>query len=261
MNIVTTPAKPFKVLIAVNADALRKSLGDYVTAHFSNVTVYSAKDGSETIGKLESDPPAVMILDDQITRRSHQQIIKSVYDNARTRDIQTLLLHHQPLRPGLEDNVAQGVLHVVPMPDKTNAFPSAIYNAVNRLGRGGENFKLRYLRKGEILLRQGEQGDRLFILHKGKLSAFVDSESDPTQKVTLGYIAPGEFVGEMSLFNNEPRMASVVAEEDSELVEMRGETFAQVLYRKPSWMKAMLHTLSRRLKISNINRQKRESKR
>jgi small-conductance mechanosensitive channel/CRP-like cAMP-binding protein len=69
---------------------------------------------------------------------------------------------------------------------------------------------------GERLVRQGEAGDSLFVITKGRVR--VEKQLDDGQTLTLAHLEPDEFIGEMSLLTGEPRSASVVAETETEVV-------------------------------------------
>ena len=67
---------------------------------------------------------------------------------------------------------------------------------------------MRRYRTHAVLIGEGDQGGSIFIVVSGRLRAFVSDVRG--REVTLGYHAPGEYVGEMSL-DNGPRSASVEA--------------------------------------------------
>ena len=59
----------------------------------------------------------------------------------------------------------------------------------------------------EVLVREGEVGDCLFILLSGRLRAFV--QRDSREEAAVGEISPGEAVGEMAIIADEKRSATV----------------------------------------------------
>jgi len=73
----------------------------------------------------------------------------------------------------------------------------------------------RRLRKGEVLFREGDSGSELFLIRSGSIviSKHVTGRVDQV----LARLEPGDFFGEMSLFDGEPRSASVQAETDAML--------------------------------------------
>ncbi|MBV9458942.1 MAG: cyclic nucleotide-binding domain-containing protein [Bradyrhizobium sp.] len=65
------------------------------------------------------------------------------------------------------------------------------------------------LQAGELLFRQGERSDDVYFLLSGRLRACPE---DGGKRTILGEIGRGETVGELALFTDEPRSASIVAE-------------------------------------------------
>ena len=104
------------------------------------------------------------------------------------------------------------------------------------------------LSKGDVLIREGEKAEFVYLLQKGRLRAV---HFEGAEERLLGGVEPGEFVGEMAYINQELRSATVIADEESELVEIPIQYVDQILFQKPSWAKALMRTLSRRLKRTN----------
>jgi CRP-like cAMP-binding protein len=71
------------------------------------------------------------------------------------------------------------------------------------------------------------------------------------KKVILGNVESGEFVGEMAYINNEPRSATIEATSNAQLIEVPIELVDKILYKRPAWSKALMQTLSKRLKNAN----------
>lgn len=69
---------------------------------------------------------------------------------------------------------------------------------------------------GEVLVRQGDAGDSLFVIKSGQVKVIV--QSDAGQSTTVATHGSGNFFGEMSLLTGEPRSASVIAQADTEVV-------------------------------------------
>lgn len=80
---------------------------------------------------------------------------------------------------------------------------------------------------GETVMRQGEAGDSMYIAVSGRLRAYVsDGDSAPRM---VREIARGQVVGEMSLYTDAPRLATVVAIRDSVLVRLPKSAFLDLL--------------------------------
>lgn len=80
--------------------------------------------------------------------------------------------------------------------------------------------------KGEVVLREGEPGDSLYAILEGK---FVVMRSG--QPVT--WLASGAHFGEMTLFNNRPRSATIEALEKSRVLVMDRARFVELLQKEP----------------------------
>jgi small-conductance mechanosensitive channel/CRP-like cAMP-binding protein len=84
---------------------------------------------------------------------------------------------------------------------------------VEQLARGAV---LQPYAAGEVLVRQGEPGQSLFVIKSGRVR--VDARGEAGQVTTVARLGPDDFFGEMSLLTGEPRSASVIAEIETEVV-------------------------------------------
>ncbi|WP_296493451.1 patatin-like phospholipase family protein [Rhodoferax sp.] len=80
---------------------------------------------------------------------------------------------------------------------------------------------------GEALMRQGEPGDAMYLSISGRLRASVRGDDGVEHMVRE--MGRGEIIGEMSLYTDEPRSATVVAIRDSLLVRLAKSEFASLL--------------------------------
>jgi small-conductance mechanosensitive channel len=97
--------------------------------------------------------------------------------------------------------------------------------------------------QGETLIKQGDQGDSMFILVSGQ--AVVEAERNGvTQYVTA--LGAGECFGEMSLLTGERRSATVVAQTDCEVVEIARQVLALSLQENPKLLNQLSELLARR---------------
>jgi len=109
----------------------------------------------------------------------------------------------------------------------------------------------------EVLMREGEDGDCLFILLSGRLRAFT--QSDGGGELSVGEISPGEAVGEMAIVADEQRSATVRTVRPSTLVRLTRRGFERLDERHPKTMKHMARLLVRRLRSVNVSRETRKA--
>ncbi|MCR9100664.1 MAG: patatin-like phospholipase family protein [bacterium] len=83
------------------------------------------------------------------------------------------------------------------------------------------------------LFEEGDQGDAVYFLVRGRLLALRRSAGEETPSEVLGEIARGEVVGEIAVHSEEPRMAGVMAIRDSVLIKISAEAYFQALQHFP----------------------------
>ena len=88
-------------------------------------------------------------------------------------------------------------------------------------------FKSRIFRMGETLLKEGEVHDDVFLIVKGRVEVRKGLRLDFPH--VFGVKGPGDIIGEMAAFDNEPHMASVVALEDTTVTVMTRDEFQRRL--------------------------------
>lgn len=94
---------------------------------------------------------------------------------------------------------------------------------------------------GTVLTRTGEPGEEFFLIIDGR----VRVEVSPRKRSGLG---PGEFFGEMSLLDGEPRSATVIADTPVRLLVINRRDFSRLLSEVPDLTRSLLAVLSRRLR-------------
>ena len=87
------------------------------------------------------------------------------------------------------------------------------------------------VQKGYEVIKQGDPGDAFFFIASGKVSVWMKKTFSRSKVAELG---ANEFFGEMSLITNEPRNATVVAEDVSELYVLQRYDFDKILMKNPA---------------------------
>jgi small-conductance mechanosensitive channel/CRP-like cAMP-binding protein len=106
-----------------------------------------------------------------------------------------------------------------------------------------ESLERSVVRPGIELVRQGEQGDSLFVLIEGLLRVEVE-QGRKTENVA--FIHPGEIFGEMSLLTGEERSATVRVVTESVVYEIRKESIVRCMDDRPSLGLELSRQLARR---------------
>ena len=105
----------------------------------------------------------------------------------------------------------------------------------------------RLYRRGTLLIQEGETGDTLYVVLKGRLRAFLADNSG--KELTLGTYGPWEYVGEMSL-DGGPRSANVEATEASTCAVVTRATLLGYIADHPEFALELLGRLIRRARLA-----------
>jgi CRP/FNR family cyclic AMP-dependent transcriptional regulator len=106
---------------------------------------------------------------------------------------------------------------------------------------------LRDYAEGAVVLSQEDTGDALFVLVRGKVKVVLYGESGREIILSI-FKGAGDFFGEMSLLDNEPRSATVIAAEASRLLVLSRKDFQAHIESHPRTALRVLTELSRRLR-------------
>jgi small-conductance mechanosensitive channel/CRP-like cAMP-binding protein len=96
---------------------------------------------------------------------------------------------------------------------------------------------------GETVIRAGEQGSSMFVVHGGRVRVQITENGRPRAIATLN---EGDFFGEMALFTGEPRTANVVAIEETEVLEIGKQSMKQVFDTNPDLVESLSFIISER---------------
>lgn len=97
--------------------------------------------------------------------------------------------------------------------------------------------------EGDLIARQGESGDAMFIIVEGKVKVYAEETDEE-----LALRGPGEYVGEMSIISQEPRMASLRAAGDVRMLCIGQKEFEGIIRERPETSLAVMRELIVRLK-------------
>ena len=98
---------------------------------------------------------------------------------------------------------------------------------------------------GQPLMTQGEPGDAMYLLVSGRLRAYISN--DFGEQRVVRDISRGQIVGEMSLYTDEPRSATLIAVRDSVLVRLAKADFKRLLALSEQVSIALTRQIIRRL--------------
>jgi FixJ family two-component response regulator len=238
--------------LIVSGDPSRiTAISDILNKHFTNCSVFHGSDWFDTKYKIDNVRPKIMFVDEYLPKGSGYDIIGKVLKEKNNNGIFIVMMSYVPDHDMFPHETQSGRLSFLSEPNREWALLEVVSKIVApKPVKDGSQYKLRSLTIGETLFKEGDNTEVVYIVKHGTLSAY-SAEASTGGRVTLGQIGPGEFVGEMGHFNHEPRSATVEALTAVELIEIPMSALESVIFSKPAWAKALVKTLSLRLKRAN----------
>jgi CRP/FNR family cyclic AMP-dependent transcriptional regulator len=117
---------------------------------------------------------------------------------------------------------------------------------INTLGRLATR---RRYPKDTVVFFENEEGDFFFTIVQGRIKVTI--LGDDGREIILSVLGPGDFFGEMALLDNEPRSATAIAVEDSELLSLHRTDFQGVTGENLAIAHALIKILTARLRRAN----------
>jgi CRP/FNR family transcriptional regulator, cyclic AMP receptor protein len=100
------------------------------------------------------------------------------------------------------------------------------------------------LAPGDFLFREGERGDRMYVLLEGEIDIFLGD-------FVLETAGPGSLLGEMALIEDTPRTANAVAKSPAKLAQIDRRRFHFLVQQTPHFATHVMKTLADRLRHMN----------
>lgn len=112
-----------------------------------------------------------------------------------------------------------------------------------------ESMTRQHMERGDILFREGDPGDRLYVIGEGKIK--LGRTSSDGRENLLAILGPGEMFGELSLFDPGPRTATATAVAETQVLSIGHEQLGEFLAGRPRVAQTLLASLARRLRRTN----------
>jgi len=124
---------------------------------------------------------------------------------------------------------------------------SPLFSCLPSESRGAivQLFKLKRFKQGDVIIKQGSPGDSMFLIKSGLVKVVSKKDGED------GFISrlfSGDYFGEVALFTGKPRMAEVIAEADSELMEISRKDLKTVVQEHPKVLETLKENIQSRMK-------------
>ncbi|RME65278.1 MAG: hypothetical protein D6778_06600 [Nitrospirae bacterium] len=136
-----------------------------------------------------------------------------------------------------------------------NATKLSIFSQLSseEIGEMIKRAEKRHYKKGEYIIMEGDVGESLFVIEKGRVKVITTIAGKTIELAELG---EGDIVGEVAILTDRPRTASVIALEETECFEMGRDLIMDILERHPELADALNEIYHQRVKdtITKVKR-------
>src|SRR6185436_12360715 len=109
----------------------------------------------------------------------------------------------------------------------------------------------RQFKAGETVFAKNDQGSSMYVVLSGAVQIYLPGGGEDEPRVVLKDARTGEYFGELALFDDKPRSASVEAVVETTLLELTREDFGDHLSKSKTAALAILAEMAERLRETN----------
>ena len=107
-------------------------------------------------------------------------------------------------------------------------------------------FHLVRYRRAEVVFREGEPAERLFLIDSGRVKLSIASPEG--QELFIGVLGRGQIFGELAVIDRGPRAMDARAMEDTQVFALESDVFWTMLENRPAFARRLLELMARRLR-------------
>lgn len=238
-----------KFLLVFPSEKESNAVAEEISKHLERTEFTLANSTTYAKAQIADNRPHVVVAKMSAPDIDGHEIVEYLGSRKKTKAIPIILVGDIPKEQIHIDEIVAGEVHFLDDIDDHVKVSQCLARVLNNIThKNKENFHLKFLSPGEFLFRAGVEPKYVYIVRKGMLEASVTRDGE---RIVLGPVDTGEFVGEMAYINGEVRSADVTAITDCELIEIPTDMMDKILLHKPSWSKSLMKTLSHRMKVSN----------
>src|SRR6185436_17076708 len=126
------------------------------------------------------------------------------------------------------------------VPIRRNASTHAGLDLLKRNAR-----KLKF-RKGQVIFREGEDSDALYVIDKGSVE--ISALIGPRERRVFAIFGPGDYFGEIAVIDSKPRSATATAREPTMVLCISRDKVWRMFAKSPRLLVTMMHGFSHRLR-------------
>lgn len=119
------------------------------------------------------------------------------------------------------------------------------------------NITLEYFPETHVIFNQGDAGNAMYIIKKGRVRIFQGNSDDIDSQVELAMLTDNSFFGEMALISEKPRNANAVSMVESEVFVLKSSDFYKLINENPNLTeqigKEFINRIKENMRNKNFN--------
>jgi small-conductance mechanosensitive channel/CRP-like cAMP-binding protein len=127
--------------------------------------------------------------------------------------------------------------------ERLQEVPLFVPLAEEELERLAKASTTRVFAPGEAIVRRGQEGNSMFVIVRGSVKVQIPEHD---YQKTINKLKANDFFGEMSLLTGQPRTATVIAEEETEVIQIKKTALKPLFEANPELMKAICDIIEER---------------
>src|SRR2546423_10167344 len=102
------------------------------------------------------------------------------------------------------------------------------------------------IRKGQIIFREGESSDALYVIEQGNVE--ISALIGPRERRVFAVFGPGDYFGEIAVIDSKPRSATAIAKTSTLVTRISRDKVWRMFEKTPRLLVTMIHGFSHRLR-------------
>ena len=98
---------------------------------------------------------------------------------------------------------------------------------------------------GDIIIQQGDEGNCMYVIQEGQVEVILENDG---KEIKVGVRDPGEFFGEMAIFDRDVRSATIRSLGQSRILTVDKKNFMRRVHEDPSLAFRLVEIMSKRIR-------------
>lgn len=224
-------------------------VSEMINNHVKRAHFISIHDATTTSADITENSPHIILAKSAELADENYELARYLVMSEKFKKAAIIFVGNIPEEIVYADEMESGKIQFLENIQDKNKFKRILNNALYFAKSNDDDLvNVKFLSPGDQLITRGKTSKYIYLVKDGSLEASVAKNND---RVVLGTINANEYVGEMAYFNGETHSADVFATSDCEVIEIPIHLIDQVLLKNPDWAKALMRTLTQRMKKVN----------